>query len=699
MNENKEFKESKFINYFKFRGLTSFPFVEQTFDAVNTYQLLSKIVEYLNQVINQQNILIENMNELIKLYNELKEYVDTYFDNLDIQNEIDNKLEEMAESGQLTEIVTAYLQIAGILAFNTVNDMIISPNLIDGSFAKTYGYNNFNDKGGANYKIREVKNTDIIDGYYLIALQNPDLVAELEITDISINVRSVEDMKELDNLNIGNVVQTVSFYLSNSGGGARYLIRELDDTVELDEMTKLSLSRDDIYAELIFDKINVKEFGARGDGLTDDTIILKKILEYVKNNYVDKELYNEIYFPKGTYLITDTLSIKWFKNITISGVKSMIKMNQAKPILYLNRCTNLLFKNLMLFQENFEQNSSCIKIEQSFVATYENLDIDGGDHAIDFINGNNHIFSNCWIHRGTYNFYTDSRGDNTNNTFINCDSSDPKYCCFYFGGSSPYYGQFNIENCYIESPIGDIIIVDNGMRVNIKNSFINHIGEGVLIKTTGITNSMNLYLDSNQLSSTSKQAYLFKNENANAEYTVTMNNNGIGGVDSGLGYGKIYNFSDTISPKIRYSNSESLDIPNYSNLKTTDDVLDYWITYSNDIEFLDSSSPVSLNDVKINNGAIAYRIYLEKNVLYNFSCLAKINGVGIAKCEIYDDNESYKYVSRETANQNFEEINLWFSPPASGYYKLYYQHNNVVPATYTGFKSRQFKEYINTLMQ
>lgn len=130
--------------------------------------------------INQNGAAVE---ELQNLYVDLKNYVDNYFENLDIQTEINNKLDDMAESGQLTELLTSYLELKCIYGYNTIEEMKEAENLVDGSFAKTYGKNSLNDGYGAFYKIREIINTDIIDNDNIIALDNPNLVAE-KITEI-----------------------------------------------------------------------------------------------------------------------------------------------------------------------------------------------------------------------------------------------------------------------------------------------------------------------------------------------------------------------------------------------------------------------------------------------------------------------------------------------------------------------------------
>ena len=133
-------------------------------------------------VIPAVNNNAEAVEELQTLYTQLKTYVDTYFDNLDVQEEINNKLDEMAESGQLTDIIAQYLQLAGVLAYDTKAAMKAAENLVDGSIAKTLGTNSYNDGHGSFYKVREVQNTDIIDDNVIIALHDPDLVAEKVIS-------------------------------------------------------------------------------------------------------------------------------------------------------------------------------------------------------------------------------------------------------------------------------------------------------------------------------------------------------------------------------------------------------------------------------------------------------------------------------------------------------------------------------------
>lgn len=79
---------------FKWFVLQNFPFIEEDFDAITNYQLLCKIVEYLNTTIDKTN----------ELGNQV-EVLTNWFNNLDVQDEIDNKLDTMAQDGTLARII------------------------------------------------------------------------------------------------------------------------------------------------------------------------------------------------------------------------------------------------------------------------------------------------------------------------------------------------------------------------------------------------------------------------------------------------------------------------------------------------------------------------------------------------------------------------------------------------------------------
>ena len=99
---------------------SNFPFIENTYEALDNYGLYSKVVEYLNNVIENENTVESNVTALYNAFVSLNTYVSDYFDNLDVQEEINNKLDEMAETGVLQNIVNEY--------FDEINTLIQNQN-------------------------------------------------------------------------------------------------------------------------------------------------------------------------------------------------------------------------------------------------------------------------------------------------------------------------------------------------------------------------------------------------------------------------------------------------------------------------------------------------------------------------------------------------------------------------------------------
>ena len=97
--------EYKRLHPFKWFVLQNFPFIEADFDAITEYQLFCKVVEYLNKVIDDMNAVGQQTEDITNAMTELQNYVNNYFDNLDVQEEINNKLDEMATDGTLENII------------------------------------------------------------------------------------------------------------------------------------------------------------------------------------------------------------------------------------------------------------------------------------------------------------------------------------------------------------------------------------------------------------------------------------------------------------------------------------------------------------------------------------------------------------------------------------------------------------------
>lgn len=169
--------------------LENFPFLEDDFDALTDYQLFCKMMEYVKEFAKDNEDFNKRLTDL-----------ENYFNNLDVQEEIDNKLDEMVESGELENIISQYIELATTYVYNTVDDMINATNLINGSYARTSGFYQYDDKGGAYYKVRTKEVSDTPDNIHLFELNDNTLVAELIVNDYNLakfGAKSGEDITDI----------------------------------------------------------------------------------------------------------------------------------------------------------------------------------------------------------------------------------------------------------------------------------------------------------------------------------------------------------------------------------------------------------------------------------------------------------------------------------------------------------------------
>lgn len=129
-------------------------------NSLSYAELVMWFCDYLqNKVIPTVNNNGEAVEELQNLYIEIKTYVENYFNNLDVQEEINNKLDEMVEDGTLDSILNNYVKVTKV--YNTHDEMINDETLVNNMKVKTLGYYEINDGGGAEYYITNVQKENI----------------------------------------------------------------------------------------------------------------------------------------------------------------------------------------------------------------------------------------------------------------------------------------------------------------------------------------------------------------------------------------------------------------------------------------------------------------------------------------------------------------------------------------------------------
>lgn len=93
MNDKRNF-DYKRLHPFKWYILENYPFLEDSIDALTNYELFCKLGKMYNKQVDAINTLGVQV-----------EGITDWFDNLDVQDEINNKLDAMVEDGTMDEII------------------------------------------------------------------------------------------------------------------------------------------------------------------------------------------------------------------------------------------------------------------------------------------------------------------------------------------------------------------------------------------------------------------------------------------------------------------------------------------------------------------------------------------------------------------------------------------------------------------
>ena len=142
------------------------------------------------------------------------------------------------------------------------------------------------------------------------------LIEEIVNLQLTFTYPSIASMKLATNLVNGSFARTSGFYSYNDGGGSYYYVRTKTEDDTIDDVTIVGLSDETLIAELLIqDEMNVKEFGAKGDGETDDTEAIQLCFDTVKN----------IIIRDGTYMIDASISLKPQSNTYIKLVNATLK--------------------------------------------------------------------------------------------------------------------------------------------------------------------------------------------------------------------------------------------------------------------------------------------------------------------------------------------------------------------------------------
>lgn len=209
---------------------------------------------------------------------------------------------------------------------------------------------------------------------------------------------NIETMKNNFVLKEGDVVQTLGYYEENDGGAGLYKIRVKTDT-DIEDGGSIHFIGNNFVAELIVvnNTINVKQFGAIADGITDNTTVINNVINYLKKG-------GTMFFPVGEYVTNGKHIIDADGEVTIEGagenVTNIIFNGSTYCFWVLNNNNHLLipvtFKNFRIYGSDLTSETEAFRISDRWGCKLYNILSQG------FSNGSfTHLYNNIAWTEGT----------------------------------------------------------------------------------------------------------------------------------------------------------------------------------------------------------------------------------------------------------------------------------------------------------
>lgn len=304
--------------------------------------------EFLGATEATQAIL-EQINEILIEVQKLK---------TELNRQIATTNETLTTALQAANEAMISVQSINIRTFNSVEEMKASNTLKAGALAKTQGFSENNDGGGAEYLIVDSVGENIVDEISVITLKN-NLYGVYLVTDARNRIvvfNNLSDMKKNTKIKAGYTLKTLGYYNTGDGGEAEYtVVTNILEDLAPDDGSVIRL-QNNLYAKLLMhDDVNVHQFGAKGDAETDDTDAIQKALNFCKG--VTVRLLNKGYIVRGKLTLPAETKLVGTKkgftqtNICVGETRDLKVTNVSRLLLIPNDMENTTItmnKNSML---------------------------------------------------------------------------------------------------------------------------------------------------------------------------------------------------------------------------------------------------------------------------------------------------------------------------------------------------------------
>ena len=214
-------------------------------------------------------------------------------------------------------------------------------------------------------------------------------------TQSNLYINNVDSLRNISVIQEGTIIKTRGYYSTNDGGGATYIASQ--KKTETDDGFFNILSSNGLYVFTYLTEnefVNIKQGGAVGNGVADDFLAVKNVIEK------SSSLGLNIYIPAGDYLISESFpsvtynpQVEVYNGVTVFGEGNLSKFIFPKLD---TLSTKLKFLNI-------KSNETLIKgihfyAKTSFVNTAESNNY--GLLAINIQDKENCVIENCYFTGG-----------------------------------------------------------------------------------------------------------------------------------------------------------------------------------------------------------------------------------------------------------------------------------------------------------
>ena len=341
-----------------------------------------------------------------------------------------------------------------------------------------------------------------------------DRIASLGSTQVQ-SFNSIAALRLRSGTSIANAAKTLGYYSAGGGGGNSFYwdstSTATDNGGTVIKPTAVSgagrwLATDASY-------INVKQFGAVGDGVADDTTAISSAIDE----------FNTVYFPNGTYLFSGITINK--HNVTLYGTgesRSVLLMTNAAAAA-VTIASTATTSGTNIHNLKIEGNASNlggislgtttfaatrIRIQDVFITGFQNA---ANGYGIRLNSNQNTDIENLWIQECHFGIYRANGGYSTSTRF---------------SGKGSYFGRNCLHGIYVDGQCDDLYIQDGLVE--------GCLGVGIAVTanavTAGVGRGTRLILDSVYFEENNKDGpssynavQVIGTATGYAQHTLTMN--------------------------------------------------------------------------------------------------------------------------------------------------------------------------------